>query len=168
MVGLARLPAMRSSALTLTCLLALTACPSADDTAETSTTTDAETSSSTTGQATETETGAETETETGGEPAVSVSSIELEHLGEEEMTPSLSAVAGANGIDVVHTHHWNNCCFMPAASASLDGQTIDLTYSHLGDECDCVCSWELSYTIEGLEPGTWTVQVGNLSADVEL
>ena len=44
---------------------------------------------------------------------------------------------------------------------------MNIAYLKSGDECDCIDMYRLEYHIEGLEPGTYTLNaLGGVSASV--
>ena len=104
---------------------------------------------------------------TDGGSSVDVLDLETEHLGDVEIAPTLSLTANAGGIDVVHSERWANCCPEFMVEAAVEGQTIALTYTEKQD-CNCVCSWELRYHLDGVESGTWTVEVEGLSEEISV
>lgn len=51
------------------------------------------------------------------------------------------------------------CCADLAVSAGVDGQTVRVIETNVGDICRCICGYPLGIDLEGLPPGTYTVEV---------
>ena len=127
----------------------LTACPSTSDPTDDATV-GAEMGSTDT----------DTSTDTGGETSVSVTGLSLMHQPDDPQTASsVTATLGTDGVEVVHSDSWQNCCFMPFASATVVDLSINVSYMDNGEECDCECAWTVSYTLEGVPPGDWTIRM---------
>lgn len=83
--------------------------------------------------------------------------------------PTLMAVAGGPGkIDVTETGYETSCCLELDPSAKIDGMTINIDYTEVGDPCDCICYYTINYTLSGVTSGTWSVVSGGQSVDVDV
>lgn len=75
--------------------------------------------------------------------------------------------AGGGDIAVVHDGYIADCCLSFDVGATVSGSTVTVEYTPVGDPCDCRCSYDLAYTIDGVGAGTWTVDApGENSAEV--
>jgi len=74
-------------------------------------------------------------------------------------TGGMTASAEADGVHVVDEYPFSCCAtFDVAVAVSLDKHWATATYTNVGDKCDCMCRYDVRYTIGGLEKGTWTIQ----------
>jgi len=81
---------------------------------------------------------------------------------------ALSASVSDGVIDVEHLAVTGNCC--PEGwdiGVVVDGSELDVWYYGDGD-CDCECLYDLEYQITGVESGTWTLNAGGASLEVEV
>lgn len=72
---------------------------------------------------------------------------------------SLEAVSNAPGeLSVVHGAAEQGCCpeLTVTGEANQRRSEISVAYALSGDECDCVCMLDLSYTLTGIPSGSWT------------
>ena len=83
---------------------------------------------------------------------------------------ALLALGGDGQITVAHRGYPANCCVTLEASARLleERRSIEVTYDEDGEECDCICSFDLGYDIVGVPRGSWTVTANLESALVEV
>ncbi len=73
--------------------------------------------------------------------------------------------AGSGRVAVTHLDFATGCCPDSVAVdvAIVDG-LIDVTYVLLHDVCDCACELDVSYVIEGVPSGEWTIVAGPSAA----
>ena len=68
---------------------------------------------------------------------------------------------------MVHENFEESSCLSFGVEGELDGSDVNIAYLKSGDECDCIDMYRLEYHIEGLEPGTYTLNaLGGVSASV--
>ena len=81
---------------------------------------------------------------------------------------TISAVGGPGRIAVVDEHMADGCCPDAAATATLSLRTGTITpdYALTNDVCDCFTGLTLSYTLESVPSGTWTIAHGGASTSV--
>jgi len=61
---------------------------------------------------------------------------------------------------VYHDDAWWNCCPDTVFEIKQDGYTIDIYENDLGTHpCNCMCYFDFTHTLEGLEPGTYLARV---------
>jgi hypothetical protein len=73
----------------------------------------------------------------------------------------------------VHVLDWvsKECCWVFAVDVTVSDAKhwVTAEYENVGDVCDCMCTYEVSFVIEGLLPGAWTIEVpSGATADVEI
>ena len=75
-------------------------------------------------------------------------------------TGGMTASVEADGVHVVDDDYPFSCCatFDVSVAVSLTKHWATATYTNVGDKCDCMCRYEVRYTIGGLEKGTWTIE----------
>ncbi len=96
---------------------------------------------------------------TGENAEVSDVASECTDSGLMAMGGGLSAVSEKDGVHVVDEYPYSCCAtFDVAVAVSLDKHWATASYTNVGDKCDCMCRYEVRYTIGGLEPGTWTIE----------
>ena len=81
----------------------------------------------------------------------------------------LTAVAaGAGSVSVAHDNYSATCCvgFDVSASADSATSTVTVTYEETGEPCDCLCTYNLAYTLTDLSAGDWTISAGGDSTTV--
>lgn len=63
--------------------------------------------------------------------------------------------------DVVHIDQVLSytCCAELALSAGWDGQVVRVIETNVGEVCRCMCGYPIIANIDGLDPGTYTVEV---------
>lgn len=105
----------------------------------------------------------------GGDPfAVDIA---LLGCGEPDTTEALTATAEPARIDVSHVDFASGCC---PDDVAIDVATDDaarvltVTYTVLGDDCDCVCGLDVEYAIDEVPSGTWTVAAGTSGLTVDV
>ncbi len=86
------------------------------------------------------------------------------------VTESLVASPGSEAytIDVEHDALGATCCVSLAAKAEASEGTINVTYTESGTPCDCMCRYDVTYSLENVPSGDWTVDGGNVSDDVSV
>jgi hypothetical protein len=60
----------------------------------------------------------------------------------------------------LHIFHRNvviNCCLEYSPRVEVEGYSIEVTEVDTGPPCDCICPFDLEVTIDGLEPGMYTL-----------
>ena len=76
-----------------------------------------------------------------------------------QATGGMTASVEADGVHVVDEYMFSCCAtFDVAVATSLDRHWATATYTNVGDKCDCMCRYDVRYTIGGLEAGTWTIE----------
>ncbi len=83
--------------------------------------------------------------------------------GPETLTVTAS---GAGTVQVLHQNVPDECCVEHEVATSISGTTLTIEYPSSGDPCDCMCSYDYSFTVSGLTAGEWTVEAGDASAVV--
>jgi hypothetical protein len=75
-------------------------------------------------------------------------------------TGGLIATAESDGVHVIDDNYPFSCCatFDVAIAVALDKHWATASYTNVGDKCDCMCRYEVRYTIGGLDKGTWTIE----------
>lgn len=86
------------------------------------------------------------------------------------LTESLTADPGAeaNTVDVEHDALSGTCCVDLAAAATAADGTITVTYEESGTPCDCMCRYDVTYTLGRVPSGDWTIDGGDVSDDVSV
>jgi hypothetical protein len=80
---------------------------------------------------------------------------------------SIVATSDAAGIvSIAHTSLYANCCSDITPSPSRSASELVLGYAGTGGECDCMCTFDLTYDITGVAAGTYTVTYADLSTSV--
>ena len=91
--------------------------------------------------------------------------------GDEEPPESTISV-NVNPDSIVQVEHVNftaSSCLSFEVQADLDGNDVNLSYTEVGEPCDCISSYSLTYDIQGLETGIYRLQFpGNQSEDVTI
>jgi hypothetical protein len=87
-----------------------------------------------------------------------------------QMTGGLTATAESDGVHVVDEYPFSCCAtFDVSVTVSVDKHWATAAYTNVGEKCDCMCRYEVRYTITGLEAGTWTIESPTgATADVTL
>ena len=69
---------------------------------------------------------------------------------------------GLGTLGVTHVNFRTGCCpdFSATANANQGESPVDVYYSLTDDTCECVCQLSLSYTLDKVKPGDWTVAAG--------
>lgn len=84
-------------------------------------------------------------------------------------TEELLVVGQERAIAVAHRSFEANCCHELELSATREegGDTVVVSYTDTTDEpCDCLCRFDLGYTLSEVPAGTWIVQVPGHQAQV--
>ncbi len=74
--------------------------------------------------------------------------------------------AGPGTIEVLHQNVPDACCVEHEVITSVSGDALTIVYESSGDPCDCMCSYDFSYTLSGLTTGDWVVEAAGSSATV--
>ncbi len=63
--------------------------------------------------------------------------------------------------DVIHVEQTLSyvCCAELALSAGRDGEVIKVVETNVGEVCRCMCGYPVIVNIDGMDPGTYTVEV---------
>jgi hypothetical protein len=95
----------------------------------------------------------------GGDDKVSDISSECTDTGFHA-TGGMTATVEADGVHVVDDAYPFSCCatFDVSVAVSPTKHWATATYTNVGNKCDCMCRYEVRYTISGLEKGTWTIE----------
>lgn len=91
--------------------------------------------------------------------------------GDTATTESaLSAEPGASSgtVDVAHDAVSATCCVQLAAAAEAADGTIAVTYSESGEPCDCMCRYDVSYTLGNVPAGDWSISAEGDAASVSV
>lgn len=116
--------------------------------------------------------------EMGGGPCGESGICDLE-VENEEVTDCLNASSStvlaasfndAGELDVTHINAQQGCCpeFSADAELSLRNDALDVGYSLVNDNCDCVCNLNLAYTITGIPPDVgFTLYAGGAILSVQ-
>ena len=75
--------------------------------------------------------------------------------------PQLSVEVLGNSIRVLFNHEELNCCLVPQWNGWLDGDVFHAEMVDIGDECDCMCPFNLSADFGPFDPGTYTLDFWN-------
>ena len=99
---------------------------------------------------------------------IGVTDLSVSDCGDGGGTPRLeAALASGTSIAVRHERFEGNCCADLQVTVSQDADELYVLYTDVGDPCDCLCNFDLSYTLEPVPSGTWTVAAaGGVSATV--
>ena len=112
-----------------------------------------------TGNATET---GET-TETGEESSLSVTNqiVTSDDCDNEGGFPDaiLTIATDGGNVQVTHENFVQSSCLGFDVGASLDADVVTVSYSETGEPCDCTSLYALTYQIEGLQSGTYELNV---------
>jgi hypothetical protein len=107
---------------------------------------------------------------TGDDAKVVDVSSECTDSGLSATGDALTATVAADGVHVVDVYPFSCCAeFEVAVSVALDKHWVTASYTNVGEKCDCMCRYDVRYTIAGLEAGTWTLESPTgATADVTL
>lgn len=112
---------------------------------------------------TDADTDSDTDADTDPEP-VTVTHVTYDCPSDQDtglpLVSTLEAVYNKTGLEFTHHDHHMGCCPDVAVEASRIGNAITATYEFTNDFCDCICVVEPIFSLQGLEPGQYT-----LSAD---
>jgi len=83
---------------------------------------------------------------------------------------------GEGALEIFHTNTVFNCCPLDyGGKVTVQGDEIAIEEIEGVGQCDCLCPYDILYRIEGLEPGTYDLEVeelylepGNEQFDVRL
>lgn len=90
------------------------------------------------------------------------------HVGAEPEPPRFDAVGGENRIVVTHHGVWSTCDSEWVITGTVSDGEIRMWYEQLGQGSACTCQNTLTYAIDHMVPGEWTVvaEVDGSSATV--
>lgn len=60
-------------------------------------------------------------------------------------------------VHILHSGVVVNCCLEYGGKVSVSGSTVEVTEVDSGPPCDCICPFDLELTVEGLDPGRYTL-----------
>jgi hypothetical protein len=83
--------------------------------------------------------------------------------------PESSLIVTDMGGGTVHVDHmaWQgNCCTDVAVTLAAKAPNVDVTYVETGEQCFCMCRFDLDYDLSGLTPGDWTIHAAGDTATV--
>lgn len=79
---------------------------------------------------------------------------------QDECDPEEVVVtAGGDTIFVAHQGAYLNCCLILDIDLAVDGFAVDFTERDVGEECDCLCCFDLHYDAFGFPQGHYLVRV---------
>ena len=94
-------------------------------------------------------------------------SVSSTNCGDEPSADIFTATVEAGVVQVLHENYEESSCLSFGVEGELDGSNLNMVYTKIGDECDCIDMYRLGYDIEGLEAGSYTVNApGGMSASV--
>ena len=68
-----------------------------------------------------------------------------------------------------HENFEGNCCADLTVSVNQSGSTLAMVYTDTGEPCDCLCSFDLAYTLTNVPSGSYTVTAaGGVSDTVDI
>lgn len=108
---------------------------------------------------------------TGGTDGTSGSGILLQGVSISECDDTTSAprldasLGGASTINIEHDNFEGNCCADLEVSLSDGGSTLTMVYTDVGEPCDCMCAFDLSYSLINVPSGSYTVYAGGGVSD---
>lgn len=106
-----------------------------------------------------------------GDCGVSVESA-FSSCDENDPDPVMSSLMATpvapGAIEVTESGFETSCCLELDPQVAVDGMTLNITYTEIGDPCDCICFYTIDTVLSGLAPGTWTVVSGAQMVDVEV
>ncbi len=111
---------------------------------------------------------ANTEEETSA-VTVTNQSVSSDDCDNPEIPDDVLTVLTENGhVLVTHDNFDESACLGFDINAALDGDIVRVTYTETGEPCDCISLYSLSYQIEGLPSGTYTLNAsaGNSGVNV--
>jgi hypothetical protein len=75
-------------------------------------------------------------------------------LNQNTSTELSASFNESGGLDVTHVNAKDGCCpeFNADAELNLRNSILEVGYTLVNDNCDCVCSLNLAYTITGIPP----------------
>ncbi len=74
---------------------------------------------------------------------------------------SIIITVSGDDITVLHKDAFYNCCFEISVEVIQQDDIFNLYEHTSGEECDCLCYFDISTTICDLEPGTYMINVYN-------
>jgi hypothetical protein len=90
-------------------------------------------------------------------------------LNQSTSTELSASFNESGGLDVTHVNAMEGCCpeFSADAELNLRNSTLEVGYTLVNDNCDCVCSLNLAYTITGIPPDVgFTMWAGGATLSV--
>lgn len=116
------------------------------------------------------ETGTETDTTVTDTDTTAVRIEEVRLSGCLDSGGEVEFGASVEGTTVHVSHHAMLACCIEGVdvAAAVSGSTVTLTYTELGEPCDCACPYGVTYDILGLGSGTWTLEATDVSYPVTI
>lgn len=94
-------------------------------------------------------------------------SVSSTDCGGEPTADVFTATVEDGVVQVLHENYEESSCLSFGVEGELDDSNLNLVYTKIGDECDCIDMYQLEYQIEGLEAGSYTLNApGGMSAAV--
>ena len=94
-------------------------------------------------------------------------SVSSSDCGNEPSADIFTATVETGVVQVLHENYEESSCLNFGVEGELDGSNLNIAYTKIGEECDCIDMYRLEYHIEGLEAGSYTVNApGGMSASV--
>jgi hypothetical protein len=72
---------------------------------------------------------------------------------------SIIITVSGHNVTVVHADAFYNCCFEITTTVVQVGDVIDIYEHTSGTPCYCMCYFEVTTTLYGLDAGTYTINV---------
>jgi hypothetical protein len=96
---------------------------------------------------------------------IEVSAIAIAECDEGGSPRLDAALASADSISVTHDNFEGNCCADFTIEVSAGVGTLDMVYTDSGDPCDCLCSYDMTYTLINVPSGDYVVSAGGGVSD---
>ncbi|MCB9693701.1 MAG: hypothetical protein H6736_17970 [Alphaproteobacteria bacterium] len=86
--------------------------------------------------------------------------------GAADVPVALDLVAWWSGsrVEAIRYTYAEGCCPQFEGTAGITGEDVRVFYGLQNDLCDCICSLNLAYAIEGMPSGTWRITDGDAEA----
>lgn len=90
--------------------------------------------------------------------------------GDSAAVENLTATGGTGQVGVAHLGYRAECCLSFEVSASKDSATSTLlvAYTPTGTPCDCMCAYDIGYTLQGVPAGDWTLNAEGTTTTVHV
>ena len=101
---------------------------------------------------------------------VQVTEVTVSECDDSTGAPRLDAsLAGSDSIRVSHDNFEGNCCAELTVTVSEGASNLAMVYTDTGEPCDCLCSFDLTYTLTEVPPGSYSVTAaGGVSDTVDI